>query len=120
MLTNKWQKLDVCMVEVKPGENVKMIKSFVQWVILDTGNELIHVRMQVYDRAFGKGEDFNLDKYEAGQMYQWNVREHKVWGYEGYPASPAMEVRLKPEAPRGKDVHRAAQRKEHEHGMDSI
>ena len=118
MLPNKYHEIEVTVVEIRPSETSKMF-GFTQRAVLDTGEDIITVRMNIKETEFIKGEDFKLDNYKVGKKYLWRIRTSKVWKYEGYPLEPDTKQVLKPEAPRGKDVHRAAQRKEHEHGMDS-
>ncbi len=113
MLTNHWQEIDVTVVEIRPSETSKMF-GFSQRAVLDTGEDIITVRMEIKETEFVKGEDFKLDNYKVGQKYKWRIKKCKPWGYIGYPFDPDQEQVLKPEAPRGKDVHRAAMRKEHE------
>ena len=107
MLTNKWQEIEVTVVEIRPGVASKMF-GWLQRSILDTGEELITVYMKALDSTF------NIDYLVPGQKVKWVLKKGKPWGYIGYPLEPEHKQVIKPEAPRGKDVHRAAQRKEHE------
>ncbi len=108
MLTNHWQEIEVTVVEIKPGVFMELLNKFHQWVILDTGEDLIKVLMEAID------ETFNLDGYKEGQKAKWRLRTHKVWGIMGYPLESEQEQKSEPRPTRGKDVHRAAQRKEQE------